>query len=121
MKNFLIAGVKRGSDSRKKLQGSEPETLSDFYTQVEPFRLVEESMADWKKDLDYRRQDNWGKNKCSRSYSPKGRDLGYKSSVNGTSSARSTGQRAKPKVVAEKVVTQQVPNGGISPYRNVYT
>lgn len=53
LKNFLVAGFNRGSYSWKTLQGKEPETLTDFYSQTEPYRLVEESIADLKKDADY--------------------------------------------------------------------
>ena len=50
VKNFLIAGLKRGSDFWKNIQAHEPATLQDFYRQGEPYKIVEKSMAEL---------DNW--------------------------------------------------------------
>ena len=44
-KNFLIAGLRRGSDFWKSLQAKEPETLAELYQQAEPFKRLEISMA----------------------------------------------------------------------------
>ena len=49
VKNFLIAGLRIGSDFWKDIQAHEPATLQDFYRQAEPFKIVERSMA----ELDY--------------------------------------------------------------------
>ena len=46
VKNFLIAGLKRGSDFWKSLQAKEPETLTELYQQAEPFKRMKISMAD---------------------------------------------------------------------------
>ena len=45
-KNFLIAGLRRGSDFWKSLQAKEPEILAELYQEAEPFKRLEISMAD---------------------------------------------------------------------------
>lgn len=45
LKNFLIMGVRLGTDFWKELQGREPETLSNFYANAKPHKVVEEFIA----------------------------------------------------------------------------
>ncbi|KAK1363262.1 hypothetical protein POM88_038823 [Heracleum sosnowskyi] len=44
IKNFLIAGVRVGTDFWKNLQREEPSTLAALYLQVEPFKREEEAL-----------------------------------------------------------------------------
>ena len=69
LKNFLIAGVRPGTDFWKELQGREPETLADFFARAEPHKVIEESLAKLKKESKSESRSSW-KNKRDRSYSP---------------------------------------------------
>ena len=46
VKNFLIAGLRRGSDFWKNIQAHELVTLQEFYRQDEPYKIVEKSMVE---------------------------------------------------------------------------
>ena len=45
VKNFLIAGVRVGSDFWKDLERKKPPNLAALYAQAEPFKREEEAMA----------------------------------------------------------------------------
>ncbi|XP_074373741.1 uncharacterized protein LOC141714099 [Apium graveolens] len=73
IKNFLIAGLKKGSKFWKSLQASEPRNLAEFYKQAEPFKKVEKSMRELKIRENYR-------DKRDRSSSPDERRKTYQRS-----------------------------------------
>lgn len=50
VKNFLIAGVREGTKFWEKLQEQTPGTLSELHRVAEPFKRVEKSLADLKKN-----------------------------------------------------------------------
>lgn len=50
IKNFLIAGLREGTKFWKKLQTQTPSTLFEFYKEAEPYKWVEKSMEDLKKN-----------------------------------------------------------------------
>ncbi|XP_074362449.1 uncharacterized protein LOC141702719 [Apium graveolens] len=83
-KNFLIAGVKPGTDFWKELQRRELRTLAAFYAKAEPHKVVEELLAKLKRDNNPGGSRNWGKNKRNRSYSPKGRGCARRTSYRTT-------------------------------------
>lgn len=71
VKNFLIAGLRRGSDFWKNIQAHEPATLQDFYRQAEPFKIVEKSMAELDQGSPPIRDSYWYRNrKRGRSVTP---------------------------------------------------
>ena len=60
LKNFLIAGLKVGTDFWKHLQGKDPATLSELYSAAESFKKVEQSLAENQKEIaksKYKRKD----------------------------------------------------------------
>ena len=69
LKNFLIAGVRPGTDFWKELQEREPETLADFFARAEPHKVIEESLVKLKKESKSESPSNW-ESKRDRSYSP---------------------------------------------------
>ncbi|XP_063935619.1 uncharacterized protein LOC135147089 [Daucus carota subsp. sativus] len=73
LKNFLIAGVRPGTEFWKELQGREPKTLADFFARAEPYKIIEESLAKLKKESKFESRSNW-KRKRDRSYSPERRN-----------------------------------------------
>lgn len=91
-KNFLIAGVKPGTDFWKELQTKEPATLTDFYARAESHKVVEESMAKLKKDGN---SGGWSRNKRNRSYSPRERSFSKRTSYSGASADRGASRDAK--------------------------
>ncbi|KAK1399685.1 hypothetical protein POM88_009548 [Heracleum sosnowskyi] len=81
-KNFLIAGVKPGTEFWKELQSREPTTLADFYAKAERHKVVEQSLENLKKDNASR---DWNRNKKNMSYSPKDRSYNKRTTYNTTS------------------------------------
>ena len=59
LKNFLIAGVRPGTDFWKELQGREPETLADFFAKAKPHKVIEESLAKLKKESKSESRSSW--------------------------------------------------------------
>lgn len=57
LKSFLIAGLRIGTDFWKHLQGKSPATLAELYAAAEPYKKVEQSLAENNKE------DTQGKNK----------------------------------------------------------
>ena len=60
LKNFLIAGLKVGTDFWKHLQGKDPATLSELYSAAESFKKVEQSLTENQKEIaksKYKRKD----------------------------------------------------------------
>ncbi|KAK1356398.1 hypothetical protein POM88_049654 [Heracleum sosnowskyi] len=92
-KNFLIAGVKPGTEFWKELQSREPTTLADFYAKAERHKVVEQSLENLKKDNASR---DWSRNKRNRSYSPKERNYSKLTTYNTASAdGRDASKEAK--------------------------
>ncbi|XP_074348149.1 uncharacterized protein LOC141686933 [Apium graveolens] len=64
-KNFMIAGVKPCTEFWKELQREEPKTLNDFYNKTESHKVVEESLANLKRNS-FGNNGTWNKNKRTR-------------------------------------------------------
>ncbi|XP_074346144.1 uncharacterized protein LOC141684906 [Apium graveolens] len=83
-KNFLIAGVRPGTEFWKELQREEPKTLSDFYNKAESHKVVEESLANLKRNS-FGGNGTWNKNKRAGSISPRDRGFGKRPTFGGGS------------------------------------
>ena len=60
LKNFLIAGLKVGTNFWKHLQGKDPATSSELYAAAESFKKVEQLLAENQKEVaksKYKRKD----------------------------------------------------------------
>lgn len=88
LKNFLIAGLRAGTDFWKHLQGKDPATLAELFSQAESYKRVEQAQLDNKKGE--QQSNSKGKNKRKdRSPSPDYRGRGRSPrKVNATSDRR---------------------------------
>ena len=75
LKSFLIAGMQVGTDFWKHLQGKDPSTLAELYTQAEPYKRVEQSPVE-NKNVDSTTPSKYKSKKRERSPSPENRGRG---------------------------------------------